>query len=1034
MKQKFYLLAVMLMSCVSIMYAEDNTPDMSKAMSITVNDLDKTNFTTKGQPYSVSSAVVDGKYFTATFNNETAGGWTESRNDWVANPEGKAINFNQRAQLKRNTTVTLTIPCKGYLYIYGYCTSNNTNYFSSGLLDEQAFTVSGTKNSIPSATDESTSVNAYQTNKVIAIKSNAQLRIDSQNSMYFYGFCFVPDENIDIKVEPKPYALYDKETLTFYYDDNWLEKDNNIYFVDSGRQWWNVAETVKNVVFDPTFSNYLTNESTSNWFSNFSSLTSVSGLEYLNTQNVQNMTQMFYGCSSLTSLDLSSFDTQNVLSMSQMFYGCSSLTNLDLSSFDTQNVLSMSQMFYGCSGLTSLDVSKFNTTNVTSMAGMFYGCSKLTSLDVSKFNTQEVTSMATMFYGCSGLTSLDVSKFNTANVTSMAGMFYGCSGLTSLDVSKFNTKNATSIASMCYGCSGLSLLDLRSFSTENLTEATDLYAACSENLQVLLPDEWNIDPMTRVASLVAIGDFLYNIYKDHHATLSCRNETVTISGNMVVPSKIEYQGEEYRVTKVGRISYAAETPERNIFTKISDEEYLKVTSITFEDGIEEIDDSYLGCYVHASAINIPKSVKYISPRTYRMQSCRNMYYTEGDNQTYYLSDITFNVDQENKYYTSIKGALYDKGMKTLLRCPRNKIGEFTVPEGIESLAWGAFYSCNQLESIVLPKGLKAVGEEDATNGVFSECYRLAKINIPATVEFMSYRAFYTSKSNGLKEIYCYIKDPKGYDDDAMQLFMNYTRPTLYVPYGTINKYYDAFGWNKFETIIEMPQEIETIEEETVIAFDDKDYIVDNTPVDLNNTVINDMYISMDNKSDVNNPDGFYDSTEKCIVINKATSSDAIATAVASDLGSSDFISNYTGIVIEVNGQGSVKINAQTIGNNKLAVKIGNADAKTYTQATKGDVTINYDVTENTYVYIYAVDANNQQQSLSMDITDTSDNAVKVYSVTVTPDATAIETVASTIPAAIFGKVYSIDGKQFAQPQKGLNILKMSDGTTRKVMK
>ena len=229
--------------------------------------------------------------------------------------------------------------------------------------------------------------------------------------------------------------------------------------------------------------------------------------------------------------------------------------------------------------------------------------------------------------------------------------------------------------------------------------------------------------------------------------------------------------------------------------------------------------------------------------------------------------------------------------------------------------------------------------------------------------------------------------------------------------------------------------IEPIEDDTVIEFDDKDYIVDNTPVDLNNTVINDMYISMDNKSDVNNPDGFYDSTEKCIVINKATSASAIETAVASNLGSSDFINNYTGIVIEVNGKGSVKINTQTAGNNKLAVKIGSADAKTYTKATKGDVTINYDVTENTYVYIYAVDADNQQQSLSMDITDTSDNAVKVYSVTVTPDATAIETVTEAeIPTAVFGKVYSIDGKQLTAPQKGLNILKMSDGTTRKVVK
>ena len=113
MKQKFLLTLITLLGCVNAVLAKDYAIDMSKAMSITVNDLDKTNFTTKGQPYSVTSAVVDGKYFTATFNNETAGGWTESRNDWVANPEGKAINFNQRAQLKKRTTVTLKFSCRG---------------------------------------------------------------------------------------------------------------------------------------------------------------------------------------------------------------------------------------------------------------------------------------------------------------------------------------------------------------------------------------------------------------------------------------------------------------------------------------------------------------------------------------------------------------------------------------------------------------------------------------------------------------------------------------------------------------------------------------------------------------------------------------------------------------------------------------------------------------------------------------------------------------------------------------------------------
>ena len=162
----------------------------------------------------------------------------------------------------------------------------------------------------------------------------------------------------------------------------------------------------------------------------------------------------------------------------------------------------------------------------------------------------------------------------------------------------------------------------------------------------------------------------------------------------------------------------------------------------------------------------------------------------------------------------------------------------------------------------------------------------------------------------------------------------------------------------------------------------------------------------------------------------------MGTVLSSPLGSVDFIRNYTGMVLEVNGKGNVRVNAQTIGNNKLAVKIGSADAKTYTLATKGDITVNYDVADDTYVYIYAVDANNQQQSLSMDVTDTAtDNAVKVYSVTVTPNVTAIETVTeAAIPASIFGKVYSIDGKQLTAPQKGLNILKMSDGTTKKIVK
>ena len=47
-----------------------------------------------------------------------------------------------------------------------------------------------------------------------------------------------------------------------------------------------------------------------------------------------------------------------------MFFKCSKLTNIDLSSFNTKNVTNMSYMFYECSKLTKIDLSSFNTENV----------------------------------------------------------------------------------------------------------------------------------------------------------------------------------------------------------------------------------------------------------------------------------------------------------------------------------------------------------------------------------------------------------------------------------------------------------------------------------------------------------------------------------------------------------------------------------------------------------------------------------------------------------------------------------------------
>ena len=236
--------------------------------------------------------------------------------------------------------------------------------------------------------------------------------------------------------------------------------------------------TIVHIVFDKSFSTY-TPTSLYGFFRNLKKLETITGLEYLNTEKVTDMSYMFCYCSSLTSLDVTHFNTANVTDMRFMFYRCTSLTSLDVTHFNTANVTKMDRMFYSCSSLTSLDVTHFNTANVTDMSYMFYECSSLTSLDVTHFNTEKVTGMNRMFSACSALLSLDVTNFNTANVTNMSYMFSACSALLSLDVTNFNTANVTNMSRMFSACSALLSLDVTNFNTANVTNMSYMFTACS---------------------------------------------------------------------------------------------------------------------------------------------------------------------------------------------------------------------------------------------------------------------------------------------------------------------------------------------------------------------------------------------------------------------------------------------------------------------------------------------------------------------------------------------------------------------------
>jgi len=391
-----------------------------------------------------------------------------------------------------------TAKVKDFGLMFAGCTNLTTIYVGEGWSTEGV-----TEESTYMFADCTSLVGGASTSYDDEHKDATYARIDGgeDNPGYLTGkilepYAVLKDNDDEVVVDE---VTVNGKTLTFYYDGQKTGRNGMSVgpFNDSNNQSWsNARESITSVVFDASFANCTTLTSTTLWFSGLENLNSIIGIENLNTANVTDMRSMFYGCSSLTSLDVSNFNTANVTNMACMFYDCSKLTNLDVSKFNTANVTNMTGMFMRCFGLTNLDVSNFKTANVTDMSTMFCYCPNLTSLDVSNFNTTNVTDMYAMFNGCSSLTSLDVSNFSTVNVTRMNYMFLGCSGLTNLDVGNFNTANVTYMNYMFYGCTGLTTIDVSNFNTAKVKLMNYMFKDCSELTTIYVGSGWSTASVT----------------------------------------------------------------------------------------------------------------------------------------------------------------------------------------------------------------------------------------------------------------------------------------------------------------------------------------------------------------------------------------------------------------------------------------------------------------------------------------------------------------------------------------------------------
>ena len=328
-------------------------------------------------------------------------------------------------------------------------------------------------------------------------------------------------------------ATYDSdtETLTFEkYEGESLPSESE--WVEDGTSVFDMfkydCQNIKNIVINESFKTF-TPTTLSRFFGGLVKLETITGLEYLNTANVTDMSLLFNNCQKLTSLDVTHFNTAKVTNMYRMFNACG-LTSLDLSNFNTATVENMELMFSGCSNLKTIYASdKFKTAAVAKSKNMFSYCGSLSGdIDWTSDKATDKTyaktgggyfrdkaydnrpwvkyADGTLTFRCGYKKTLgeneyelnsgeklpkwythdtEISKvvfeasFANARPTTCYAWFKNFTFLKQIEgIENLNTENVKDMRDMFYDCSGLISLDVTHFNTENVTSMSSMFNSC----------------------------------------------------------------------------------------------------------------------------------------------------------------------------------------------------------------------------------------------------------------------------------------------------------------------------------------------------------------------------------------------------------------------------------------------------------------------------------------------------------------------------------------------------------------------------
>lgn len=230
-------------------------------------------------------------------------------------------------------------------------------------------------------------------------------------------------------------------------------------------------------------------ESASGILAEASKLTTIDGLDSVDTSECKNLSKFFFNCTSLTTLDLSGWNTSNITNMNQLFNKCTSLTSVNMSGWQFNNNCSISSMFNSTSNLkTIIGHENWNLSNTTDCALLFYN-SGIEELNVTNWNLSGKGTSVNGVFQNSKLSNL-IGSENLINSTwsSLPSIFNGCTSLTSIDVSNWDTSNVTSMTNLFQNCKNLqTIVGLENLDMSKVTVLTAMFNECASLTEINLP-------------------------------------------------------------------------------------------------------------------------------------------------------------------------------------------------------------------------------------------------------------------------------------------------------------------------------------------------------------------------------------------------------------------------------------------------------------------------------------------------------------------------------------------------------------------